>query len=342
MGSLPDTQPRKSERICQADGCGTPLSRYDKGDYCQKHGLWPWLPRFRRDLVADLYQRRGPLWDTVLEVRERRGIDAVVGLPPSGLGAFPCPEGVPDLSGQREPFAKGWGRWAGWLTDLRSIEDRVVPARLRKAPDWPRFIAVCVLYDPPEPAPGTGLMEFAECAGAAYDALFDVQLGGRRTGEDIRAPELPIRELRDPAEVAQTEWWLWGRVLDQMFQRHLAPRGLGWEEWRAMVRDVLDNTPWLWEEYAEKVEQNPPRPYIEVLEDTRRKSVEKAFAAITATHRERPTLGIDPRDRLTTIEAAILHRKHGFTYEQLADRYGWDDPNLASKYIKAGENYLNS
>ena len=64
------------------------------------------LPQSRRDLVADLYQRQRHLWDAVLEARERRSIDSVVGLPSSDLDAFPCPEGVLELQGKGSGLPK--------------------------------------------------------------------------------------------------------------------------------------------------------------------------------------------------------------------------------------------
>ena len=82
------------------------------------------------------------------------------------------------------------------------------------------------------------------------------------------------------------------------------------------------------------------RRYIEVDEHTKEADVREAFKMLTEAHKTRPRTGRPPRDRLTCVEAAILHDHHNFTYQQLAERYGWDDETVASKYLKEGRDIL--
>jgi hypothetical protein len=80
---------------------------------------------FKDGLTAQLYVQRGMFWDAVRELRERRGITAKKGLPPSGdnVSEFILPErsSGDDFVAQAEE----------WIADLQRIEQRCVPTRFQ-------------------------------------------------------------------------------------------------------------------------------------------------------------------------------------------------------------------
>jgi hypothetical protein len=78
---------------------------------------------FKDGLTAQLYLQRGVFWDAVRELRERRGITAKKGLPPSrdNVSEF--------ISPRRSPGDDFLAYMEEWIADLRHIEQRCVPIR---------------------------------------------------------------------------------------------------------------------------------------------------------------------------------------------------------------------
>ena len=82
--------------------------------------------------------------------------------------------------------------------------------------------------------------------------------------------------------------------------------------------------------------------FIEIDEFVIEEDVKHAFRMISRAQETRPKTGRQPRDRLECVEASVLHDRDGWTYEELAERYKWNDPTLASKYVKDGRATLKS
>jgi hypothetical protein len=83
-------------------------------------------------------------------------------------------------------------------------------------------------------------------------------------------------------------------------------------------------------------------PYHDVIlvdEHTTQDDVRSALSMIAAA-RVRPQQGRRQRDPLTAIECAVLHDSHGWTYQRLAERFGWDDVYLTSNYVRDGRDLL--
>jgi len=104
-----------------------------------------------------------------------------------------------------------------------------------------------------------------------------------------------------------------------------------------MLEDVFSNTPQLWEGYAERKARNPERYYIDA-EDTSKKEAEKAWQMIRAKDASKG--GRPPREKLVAVECANLV-DHGWSCDELAERYGWQDPLTANKYVRQGRNLLS-
>src|SRR5215208_4489915 len=137
--------------------------------------------RLKRNLVADLYLRRGLFWELVRDLRQERDILPLVERPPSSSKYYDLllPQGAPNLPEpigippEDEEQAERWEAQAtklyefetDWKRDLVRILEQVVPERYRgrltqgnvEYRAWRNFIAACVLYDPPDKE----LLEFA-------------------------------------------------------------------------------------------------------------------------------------------------------------------------------------
>jgi hypothetical protein len=111
--------------------------------------------RFKNGLVAELWTKDGPFWESVRDMRARWGIDVQPQLAPGDslrIGDLVFPRSAPGRdSGEFSDFL---GRW---IQDLGTIKHNNVPPQLEDAADWNAFISACVLYDPPEES----LIDFA-------------------------------------------------------------------------------------------------------------------------------------------------------------------------------------
>jgi len=298
------------------------------------------LIALKQELVLQLFMKRGPFWEAVKELRDRRNIKADPGLPSKRL-LIPLPP--PELAEQREQIEteeqrEEWEEANGcWHDDLLSIVLEVVPERFRSIHSttsyhaWYGFISACVLYDPPE----TALREFSEIGGPGATSLWLENANDH--GNTYTMVASPIRRFRDPVEVRRVETEYWTALLDKLDELHLQPRELNLAD---IIEDIHQKFPYIRRTRAEAMNRLNKRRYIEVDDYTREADVREAFKMLTEAHKKRPRTGRPGRNRLTCAEAAILHDRHNFTYEQLKKRYGWQDETLASKYIKDGRSVL--
>src|SRR5215212_5075262 len=78
--------------------------------------------RFKNSLVAELWTKDGPFWESVRDMRTRWGIDARTQLVPEDgprIGDLIFPQSAPGSSS--EEFSDFLGRW---MQDLRYIKDK--------------------------------------------------------------------------------------------------------------------------------------------------------------------------------------------------------------------------
>lgn len=301
------------------------------------------LIALKQELVLELLMQRGSFWEAVKELRDRWDIKAEVGLP---FKRLLIPLSPPELVEQREQIRteeqrKEWEEADGrWHDDLLSVVLKAVPERFRSIHSttsfyaWYGFVSACVLYDPSDPSE-TALREFSEIGGPGATGLWIENANDHRNTYTMVAS--PIRRFRDPVEVRRVETEYWTALLDKLEALHLQPRGLNLVD---MIEDVHQRFPDIRRTRAEAMNRLNKRRYIEVDEHTKEPDVRQAFKMLTEAHETRPRTGRPPRDRLTCVEAAILHDSHNYTYQQLAERYGWGDETLASKYIKDGRDIL--
>jgi hypothetical protein len=291
------------------------------------------IMRFKRQLVLDLFLQRGTFWDEIEGFRARWNIDAVRGFPSGGYWLRP----FEDHDERRREYDR----------ELFSLEVRVVEERFRQPfTDWARFFSLCVMYDPPD----DGLIEFSAQGGPSPSAPEDPDwmndpLHGTNaeppegTSTDLRMVAHPVRWLRNPTEKQLTEAQYYRRVLQKIGERHLAPLGLDvWE----LFREVRENCPEIREEYQENSRQNYAKPYIEVNDWTTDNDVKNGLRLIRQARPPRAVEGRPRRDRLVAVQCALHHDRHGLTYEQVAELYGWTDPSRVGKYLRLGREILDT
>lgn len=299
----------------------------------------------KQDLALELFTRRGPFWEAVEELRHRRGIQAVTGLPKGGR-IFPFVPLPPDAGAAAlspdyvvsETYLTG-DEYERWVDDLISIILKSVPERFRpryashSLSDWFGFIAACVLYDPP----ADRLREFADMGGP-WGAGLQRYAGDEKPKSSSYSMEVaPIRRLLDPAETRQIEAEHWTMLLEKLDEKHLQPLGLSLGD---LLADIHEQFPEIRQTKRQKMDELKRGHFIEVDEYTTEEDVRKAFRALAGAHTTRPAAARPKREKLLCVEAAVLHDWHGWTYEQLAERYEWKDSTLASKYVKDGRAIL--
>ena len=286
------------------------------------------LRQLRRELVLQLYMRRGPLWQAVHDVRNRWNINPKVQLPPPNAGRL-LPEDAPDF--YDDEYQEYVNRW---LSELHVIREQVDPRQyltLReflgdgRAESWFEFLEACVLYDPPDDQ----LTEFASHGDQEPAFLVDDRVSEEALQKRPEMVDPPIKSLW---ELMQMGDWFWERVLDHVDERYLKPRGIDKE---ALLQALLLEIPGLLEEYEEKSERYSSRYYIEVNEHTTKEDVNNAFRLIRAGQEERPK-GRPQRDRLTAVQCSILHDKHKLTYGELEKRYKLGSVDTAKRYVEEG------
>jgi hypothetical protein len=327
-----------------------PLSEH-QGEQATKGGLKPKnsakldsdalsrLQRFKRQLVLELFMKQGPFWETIEELRKRWGIEAVTQVPSPDFNLpYSC------------DYFQNPGDYWEWDKCICSLLEDTVPERFYRyfgEDEWETFLSACVHYDPPE----TNLLAFATFEDPSPICVIpeDTHPGfdTASLSEDYDVESLPtmvappIQMLRDPRVSHDLEKTFWLYVIQELTKRYLKPLGLDDSDVAPMVGRILADAPKELYEYVVCGEKKREklRPYIAVDEYTTEEDVRRAFRMIRATQGG-PSRSRHKRDPLISVECAILHDRHGWTYEQLAHRHDWKDPSRAGKYIKVGRNVL--
>jgi hypothetical protein len=287
----------------------------------------------KRRLVLDLFLRRDPFWSGVCDIRSRWNVSPVVGLPEPGVGGFPICY-VPNSFGPRppEPFGDEGERWSAqfrrWCSNLHTLHDLAVPIKARSteysAYDWEGFLSMCILFDPP----GDKLEEFAEWLG----------WGPRGIGPRYAMHDPPIVHLRDPDKAEQAIKDFYEGFITAAFEKYVRPLGIAPEDAADLI---LKENPGLLDSWVRAETENRSRPFIEVKPHHTEQDVRSAFRLVSAKHATRPEGGRPNRDVLTTVQCAILADRHGWAYERIAEKYGWDPgSNIVGKYVEAGRREL--
>jgi len=378
MGSITNRHCSRGQACTQYEVLGTPanLSRYNKDDVCEqcrqaereKHdssasqveknqsyesGLAVAVKTQRREFVIQLYRQRGPFWEAIRDIRARWHVTVDTRIPKpwpyTNLYSDAAPEGSwdPDSPDYSEESHKAWNEfWEQWHGDLNSVVDRLVPEKLRiktMSPGWQDFVAASVLYQPP----GTELVAFADYAMPGAEVILKSTPSAgilEKFLDEVERPRTmvlpPIKQIRDPREDRADEARYWNDILTTVWELYVQPQGVGFEQMllAALESENLRKKNEEWN--SNKPPKHGPRYYIEIDEFTTEDDVRRAFRMLSGAQQSRPRSGRPRRDRLTCVEAAVLHDSHNWTYEQLAERYDWNDETLASKYVKDGRTIL--
>jgi hypothetical protein len=287
----------------------------------------------KRRLVLDIFLRRGAAWERVRAIRERWGIEAQAQMPPSsgGIGYFPDSVGPPP----EDQFGKQRERWQAkyyeWMADLSALCYAAVPegARDSKYPlaEWQPFLSMCVCFDPPE----TQLEKFVEKMRWTHSNVVP-----RAGGPSMHNP--PIVWLRDGSHAEEAMMEFYEGLVAALCEQYVHPQGVTTED---AIRSVRKQNPEIFDRLGERLRANESRPYIDVTSYHTQKDIESAFRILSARHEERPVPGPKKRDELTAVQCAILHDRHGWKYERIAEEYGWSlGSNVVSKYIGDGRHIL--
>lgn len=299
--------------------------------------------RLKYGMVTSLCVRRGPFWELVEMVRERWGIQAPVRVPPPDHEIrfdpeFPLrapnrylPAGMPDPYDRPDAHDEVLSRWHAELGRIYYLTvPEESPAR-GTLWDWEPFLAVCVLNDPP----GDRLLEFVSVAGPEPYAYY-----GDRDPEDFGPTDPPrmlvppiktLQELRESPDWARDRvlYWL-GEILDAS--------GLDLGE---LLPLIDESDPGARERYEEEKERASRRHFIEVTDATNWEHLENAFSAYRAAQEGRTASGSPRRDSLLALQCAILHERHGKTYKELTDTYGFGSVDTAKRHVKLGSKILS-
>jgi hypothetical protein len=325
------------------------------------------IDSLKREFVVQLRVQEGPFWEGIHAIRQRRGITADVKHPSNFREYFLHPEEEPEWPG--EPGDPGYSEEKeethftfsqDWVADLDSVICATVPTRYCDPSDpkkdpmpWRRFVAACVLHDPPDLC----LNAFAEYGGP------HPRIAPVLSGEDGESPENspmmvepPIVQMRDAVEASRSEYGYWMAILFKVWELYLKPQGF---EFLRILEEIDEKHPEIKKTYQEETRRNGFRHYIKVDEHTTEQDVLRAFRMLAANNKTRPAQGHPGRDPLVCVQCAILYDEHNerdpedrrrwkWTYEKLAEKFeltgkdGRLSARSAEAYVKEGRKRLHS
>jgi len=252
------------------------------------------------------------------------------------------PEGSwdPESPDYSEESSRAWDKFLEeWYDNLGSVVEQLVPEKLRRrptSPGWQEFVAACTLYQPPD----AELRKFADW-GMPGESIIMHPSPSTDIFERRGMVLPPIRQLPDPHEERMLVARYWQEILETVWQVYVEPQGITFGQ---MILTALNSEHYhkaVQERNSKKPQTGERRYYIEVDEFTSESDVRHAASMLFAAQEDRPRAGRRNRDRLTCVECAILHDRHGWDYERLAQRYGWkESSNVVSKYIADGRQIL--
>lgn len=278
------------------------------------------LQTFRRELTLDLFTHHGPFWELISTIRTNWDIKPESRIPPipkiagvhvpAGLLAAVRPQWPPEAEEQ----------YIRWKVQLEHVHHAVVPpehrvegAHFDSADFWDGFLSACLVYDPPS----QDLLGFADHPVATYGAFLSILDPTADPGDDaplMLAP--PIRFLYDTDDLLGWERGRHERLISALHTR-LEPKGIDlWE----MVYDL--------EYFDVSIPGDPkdapkPRPYIKVTAHTTEADIRNAYKLLAAHEPQRPRAIKPRRDPLTAVQCAVWYDEHGWSQQEIAERFGW-------------------
>lgn len=143
---------------------------------------WGRLESFKRELILDLFLRRGSFWEAIREARERRGITPVCDVPPPEYRAEPIRHNDEALRIHNEQIPEAHRRFFSF--------------------DWLGFVDMCLDFDPP----GSRLDEFAAFGAGPFETRLLPE--GSKLGPAGDVPSMvapPVKKIRTPDGTARYE-----------------------------------------------------------------------------------------------------------------------------------------
>lgn len=289
---------------------------------------------FKDDLTVQLFLRKGPFWEAIKAMREKRGIVASTQLPPSGPGISELI--FPETHGDEE--RDFFERYDEWVADLREVKDRCVPARLRDAAEWEAFISACVLCDPPREHLDTFTRH-------GDPRLLDYEhpgAQGERAPMQARAPVQ--RMVTEEEKLEEVHFWLLNSLLEELGRRYLEPAGIDVEE---AVKDIMETTD-LNEEYHRKKSTLRREWHIIAAEGVTADDANKTASMLPTVREARSPGGRASRNRLVALQCAMfcdasdpstVELPKSESYRILAARYNIPE-NEIDKYARLGRDLI--
>jgi len=287
------------------------------------------MDSYKRELVIQLWQQRGLFWREIRAMRTCWDVSPTNGLPdnPKKLKILALPP--PGVGRRDTPEAQRVD--AKWRSELSDIARAVVPQHLLGSEptsidyDWERFLSVCVLFGPPDER----LEEFAQLGPFLAVSLLP--------SGTVAMAASPVKVMHDAFEERRVAERAWSWIFEAVFELYLEPQGLARDD---VLKEIHEARPEIRETRDQEWHDLRLRTYIEVGENTTWGDVTTGYKMIDEAREERPKTGRRKRDRLRCVQCAILHDRHGWTYEQIAEHYDWLDYTLAAKYIAEGRKVL--
>jgi hypothetical protein len=296
-------------------------------------------------MLISLHQRRGRFWELVKDLRQQRQITPKKGVPeanPPLIGPNPyLPEGGPEDPHEQDPKAAlnedpeaaltamfRHGQWSiAWQRDLQKILNEILPDKYHyneSLPRWRRFVAACVIYNPPDDQ----LLNFIALGGPEpIEHYVD-----RIPDESEEVPRMlapPIRTLKDLREHIEGPWGLvlyWYREL--LESSDIDPDELH------IVLAKLD--PALEERYRRSLREAADRIFIEYDSTRSRRDYENAFKMLESTVESRCRKGRPRRDEIIAYQCAVLHDQCEWTYERITEHFHFGSIDTVERYVEDG------
>jgi len=278
--------------------------------------------------MLDLFLRHGAFWEAIKGLRTKWDIEVSTEIPRrEKLGDVPHPQ-----NWAAESQSKEWTELSvRWGYDLDGLVFKFVSERFQNLDYyllvWRSFFAACVLFDPPETTEdeACALLRFAEYGGPSsyhHDVTEEKVLGVPRAFFPA------VKEMRDWAKTQAIEDYFWTKLLEKIDAR-LKPKGINLQN---LIKEVLSDNPELRDFRREAEEKhNPFRFYIEADGYTTETELREALRILRKQQGTKLAPGRSARDRLTAVQAAILHDRHNDRDPQDGRRRLWTEVRLAKE-----------
>jgi hypothetical protein len=311
-----------------------------RGDIPPDSGRSKRIAKFKRDLVLDLFLRRGQFWEAIKEARQYCDHVARPAMPPQNKGLLLV-------------FHMDDAGWSAYGEEFRrkltekvpELERQVVPDALRDdllLYEWGDFLAACIAFDPP----AERLTEFAEYGGPTRVSPPST---AAQTESALSAGAPPIQIVPDPFERDIERIVFMFKVIDAIEEeidgRH-PEIGV-----KSIIQDILDDED-LVRPLHSRLEKIPKRYFLDVREDTSLEDIKHGYQVIKGLHGSRRNKsGAPARDPLIAVQCALLYdkfnehdstdrRRRKWTYKRLSEQFELKSARAAREYVITGREVL--